>query len=372
MFYLTKIKTFKINKASIWSLKWSSFGNFLISCGVDGCVIVFSLTSSQVFYNFNRRNFIEKKIFQNWNCITFTKKEEIKSTHRDVNFSKNNYQIGISTFIGNTLVCKIFFSKKLRAIFFEKLTILKGSSSEVKNCAFSPDGTNFITCSRNKMVWNWEKNSENFFNSFFVLENHESDIKQSIWHPQLGIILTSTYEGFVRFFQKNFKEIWIINSFKFSFFSIFALKTDESGKKIIFSSTKGELFICPFWKNISKKTKKLSKLKYKFFFFSLGRQPIQSIDVSKTHSFLSLSGEEDSLTVLKICNVWAFKTIFKILYKGIKTFDILTFENSVIRSHCGNLNDLVWHPKNENLVASCGEDSLVIIWNFSDLKNNLV
>mmetsp|Transcript_37585 Transcript_37585/g.94241 ORF Transcript_37585/g.94241 Transcript_37585/m.94241 type:complete len:370 (+) Transcript_37585:50-1159(+) len=369
MFFLKKIKTLKTNNASIWSLKWNSLGNFLISCGVDGCILIWGITSSQISFSLNTKSLIEKKIYINWNCLSFQRKKGENSTHRTLSFSKNIYEIGISTFIGDTKICKIIFTNKSRTIYLKKLITLKGSTSEIKNCAFSPDGLNFIVCSRNKMVWNWEKDSKNFLNSFFVLENHESDIKQSIWHPQYGIILTSTYEGYVRLFQKNFKDIWIIFSFRFSFFSIFTLNTDENGEKIIFCSTKGELFIFPFWKSIFYKTNFFQKNPIKFFFFSMGAQMVFSTDISHINFFLALPGEEDSLQILKICNIWVLDKILKIFYIGIKQCEILIYENSIVRSHWGNLNNLAWHPKNENLIASCSEDSCIIIWNFSKIKN---
>uniref|UniRef100_A0A7S0W669 Uncharacterized protein n=1 Tax=Hemiselmis tepida TaxID=464990 RepID=A0A7S0W669_9CRYP len=265
MFFLDKIKTLKTNKSSIWSLKWNPLGTFLISCGVDGCIFIWGLASSRTSFDIKIRSFIEKEIYTKWNCITIQTKEYFKTTHRTLSYSKNVYQIGIGTFTGDIKICKIFFSGKNRKIFLKRLTVLKGSASEIKNCAFSQNGSNFVACSRNKIVWNWEKDSKDFFYSFFILENHESDIKQSIWHPQLGIILTSTYEGNIRLFQKNLKEIWIIHSFKFSSFSIFALTTDENGKKIIFGSTKGELFLFPFWKNIFHKNNYLSKKNLNFF-----------------------------------------------------------------------------------------------------------
>ncbi|ABW98147.1 hypothetical protein HAN_2g329 (nucleomorph) [Hemiselmis andersenii] len=366
MFFLNKIKIFKTNRASIWSLKWNTLGTFLISCGADGCVFIWGLTSSEISFDSKIRSLIEKKIYSNWNCITFQMKGPNKTTHRTLSISKNVYQIGISTFTGDTKICKIFFPKNIRKIFLTKLEVLNGPTSEIKNCSFSPDGSNLIACSRNKMVWNWEKDSKNFFNSFFVLENHESDIKQSIWHPQFGIILTSTYEGNVRLFQKNLEEIWIISSLRFSFFSIFTITTDESGEKIIFSSTKGELFIFPFWKNFFNKSFYFSKKNSAFFFFSIGNHSIFKFDISKSNFFFSLSGKDDSLHILKICSIWVWDKIFKIFYIGIRYFEILSFENSVIRSHCGNLNNLAWHPKNENLVASCSEDSCIILWNFSE------
>ena len=358
------IKTFHITKAVIWSIKWSFFGDFLVSCGVDGCIFIWAQRSSNICFNFRVRSVLDRNIFRTWNYVRVIHSKKSNGTYRDLSFSPNDYQFAICSFNGNIDIFKIYLSQKNHSISLKNLTTLKGNATELKECDFSADGSNFIACSRDKIVWNWTRTSSKNFQCIFVLMDHESDIKQICWHPAFGILITATYDGFLRIFRKNNQDMLLIISLKFSAFSIFSMSTDENGNKIIFGTGKGELFYLPFKKNIITRHKLINQGNKNFLFFSIGRDIIHCFQTSKSIALSGLSGDDDSLHILKINNIWAKNTCNILYYQGSKFNRAVFIENSIIRAHLGNPTDIAWHPRNENVMASCGEDSVIRIWCF--------
>ena len=71
-----KIKIFNLNSSSVWALSWSNLGNFLVSCTSDGMYFLWGKRSSAIIKNSKNKIEIERKIFQNWNCLEFSLKKK--------------------------------------------------------------------------------------------------------------------------------------------------------------------------------------------------------------------------------------------------------------------------------------------------------
>jgi len=116
-------------------------------------------------------------------------------------------------------------------------------------------------------LWIWRRENRNLFEPFFVFNNHESDVKQTKWHPYFGFIVTSTYDGIIRITSKKKNELLLISSLRFSSFSILGLNINNNGYKMTLCTGKGEIYAIPFFNNFFSGPKKKKKKKESFFFF---------------------------------------------------------------------------------------------------------
>lgn len=355
-----KIKIFNLNSSSVWALSWSNLGNFLVSCTSDGMYFLWGKRSSAIIKNSKNKIEIERKIFQNWNCLEFSLKKKKKSTIRSCSYSVNFYKISMCSFEGIFLTTKIFFSRSKGFFFTNELTSFCFGKSEIKSSEFSPNGEYFAASSRNKNLWIWRRENRNLFEPFFVFNNHESDVKQTKWHPYFGFIVTSTYDGIMRITYKKTNELLLISSLKFSSSSILGLNINYNGYKIALCTGKGDIYVMPFFSSFFSRPKK--KKKEEFFFFSFSRNTIHCIALSKLNSILSFSGDDDSLQIIKTVKIWSFSKNRTFLYKNATQNKFLEVQNSLPKAHYGFINCLAWHPRYNNFFASCGDDSIIIIW----------
>jgi WD40 repeat protein len=359
------IRKFKIHTASVWTIKWSKFGDFLVSSGGDGSVLLLG-PSSEVFLQFSgKKEKIEKRNIQDWNCLSYLKTFYFRGTSRKLSMSLNFNELCMSTLLGKIFVCTILFSKKKKNVIIKEKMSLNGFLSEIKGCEFSKDGILITACARNKILWVWERKFDASFQCLSVFDNHESDIKETRWHPNFKFLFSSSYEGFFRIFQKKLSEPILRTKIFFTHFSIWSFDFDEHGNQILYCSGKGEFFISVFQNQWFKEKKKIkSGRRFSIFFFSFNRNPLLNVHFSLTNSFILLSGDEENVEVLKISKIWIKKKNLKtFIYGGLKNFWI-DINKSIIRSHYGSIYKCIWNPKNEKIFATCGEDMIVRIWAF--------
>jgi hypothetical protein len=89
---------------------------------------------------------------------------------------------------------------------------------------------------------------------------------------------------------------------------------------------------------------------------------------SKSNAFFLISGNEEILHLIKQSKIKSKKKKKKYLFTGIKQNFCLIIKKSLYRFHFGYLNNCSWHPKNENVFVTCGEEGDVNFWSF--LKNS--
>ncbi|AFP65563.1 hypothetical protein CMESO_410 (nucleomorph) [Chroomonas mesostigmatica CCMP1168] len=361
MAYIICIRQFKIHVSSVWAMTWSILGDFLISSGGDGNILVWGpLHDSKKCFK-GIRHIIEKKNFLNWNILSYTKTYYFRGTFRKIDFCVNFGQFCIGTFFGKILVCTISFSKNLKIIFIKENFILDDFTSEVKSCQFSKDGRLLSIGTRNKILWIWEKKQCANFQCLIIIQKHESDIKETTWHPRVKFLATSSYEGFLRFFRKKVSETVLYKTFSYGNSSPWTMCFNESGNQILFCSGKGEIYILSFEIPILKtKKKRISFL----LFFSYSRNPLICMNLSKTNLLIVVSGQEQSLDIIKHSKMWARKKRKKVFYGSSSTTLWIEIDKSIVRSHFGNVYTCIWNPKNDKIFATSGENMCIRIWSY--------
>jgi WD40 repeat protein len=366
-YYLNHIQIFKTHKAIIWAMKWSSFGDFLISCGTDGVIFFFGFSLKIIIYKSREREKFEKFFYESWNCLSFIKSFYFQGSYRRINWCENFNQCCIPSFGGKVFICKIFFKKLFKTINIAKKFYLDGFTAEIKDSNFSKNGLKIITCTRDKTLWFWEKIISYEFQCLLILQGHESDIKRTSWHPRFTFVISITYNGFIRVFKKKNIEISLLRVLRFSDFSLLDFDFDINGNSFFFCSNQGELINLSnyLFPNFSRPNKWKKEKKYISFFF-LSRFSFFALNFSKSNAVFLITGEDETFHLIKNIKIKSRKKKKQYIFKGVKKNTGLNLENSFQRAQFGSINNCIWHPKNENLFATCGEDGNIHLWSFSN------
>jgi WD40 repeat protein len=340
------------HKAAVWNICWSSYGEFLLSCGADGIILIWGPTSKFICKNLNIKKTIENIHFVKWNNLCkFESFLEFK-TYRNIAWLSNFNQFCVCSFSGISHLCKIVFLNLNKSISLKKQSSLIGPSSEVKSCNYSPDGNLISISSRNKTVWIWEKDFRKNFNCFFILKQHDSDIKYLKWYPKHKYLITATYDGIMKFFKKEKKKLSYSGSISLFHSTIWNIKFSEKGNEFYFCTNKGEigcflkkkkLFICLFFSTVC----------ISFFLIS-----------NHTLAILHTNNEE-SVSILLRCKFSMKEKDLQFLYGGVSKLFRFKIENTLLCPHLGDINSLAWHPNNTNIIASCGDDLAICIWYYN-------
>ena len=100
----------------------------------------------------------------------------------DLSFSALIYRCWhvIFSFDGTASIWKI--NPKPETLELDCIAIVEGHDNEVKAIAWHPNGSLLATCGRDKSVWVWEVDGEDF-ECLEILNGHEQDVKHVAWHP---------------------------------------------------------------------------------------------------------------------------------------------------------------------------------------------
>mmetsp|Transcript_17784 Transcript_17784/g.42981 ORF Transcript_17784/g.42981 Transcript_17784/m.42981 type:complete len:371 (-) Transcript_17784:411-1523(-) len=360
------LKSFKISESTIWSIEWSNAGNFLFSSGSNGIISIWGPVLKTSHQTKNFKSNYDQKFFNGWKLLGKFNTLLINKTFRSIGISKNVNNLSVSNFSGELLLCNLenYISKKIFSI---KITSrLIGHSAEIKNSSFSLDGGLLSTCGRDKTILIWEKNHLRNFQCLFVIDNHESDIKRIIWHQSKEYIFSSTYNGFIRAIGVYSNE-WR-NCLKFTFDSsiIWSIDLNSQGEFILVLTEDASFFFCPIFRLSQIKTYILQNMK-KFSIILFENESFVTFKFSLINATLIFGSTTGALNILKKQKNFSSFSKNNIRYGKIlqdKNFYWLKNEIFLPNSSPESILSVIWHPLNENILASTGKNSKILIWFF--------
>ncbi|AEA38969.1 hypothetical protein CPARA_2gp311 (nucleomorph) [Cryptomonas paramecium] len=351
MLNLVRLTTLQGHSASVWKTTWSLQGELLISCGADGLVLTWGPFLCNNYHKINSKLMINLLHFSKWKLLCKFNLMSTCKSYKNINWSPNTNECCVVNFSGIFYTCQIVFFNKKKPITFKKKTSCFNSLSEIKNCRYSPNGTLLSVVTRNKRLYVWKKNDKDIIDCIFIDKNCKSDIKYSIWHFKHKYLITAEYGGTVNFFVKSKHTVAFKNAIIISpFCAIFKISFSKNSKNFHTNTSQGNFLI------FSKKKNNNNII----FLFS-----------NTTNFFCTTTSEFNSsflYTARENANI-AFKYKFFTknkcpicLYTGSFFFFKFKIEFMVKNFNLENTNYLTWHPLDDNIVSSCGDDTLIFIW----------
>ena len=350
-----RLKILNRHQATIWSVSWSSYGEFLISSGSDGIIFIWGPISILNFSDLDSKKTANRRKFSKWNNLSKFESFHKFKTYRNTFWLPNSSQFCVCTFSGISFLCNITFFKKKKSITMKKQYELIGPLSEIKNCIYSPDGNFVCVSARNKTIWTWKKNLKNNFNFFFIIKDHDSDLKCLRWYPRHKYLITASYNGIIKFYQKKKKNLFNKGSISAINATIWNILFTHNGKKIYFCTSQGDIGEFLEFKQL-----------YCFYIFST--ISIIFFHISIQTSSILYTNNEENINILFRCKYLIKEKIFHSLFGGVSKFFRFKIEKLLICPHVGDTNSFAWHPNDNNIIASCGDDLTIYIWYYSQVE----
>ena len=202
------LKSFKKHKALIWNICWSLFGDFLISCGTDGIILIWGPCIGCKLIDSILKKKDELLNFSLWTNICAIESFSKFRTYKNIKWAnKFNFFCAVS-FSGFSFMFNIIFQSGFkRQVYLQIQDMLLGPKCELKNCDFIRSGKFVSIVGRNKLIYIWKKNLREKYSCFFIIKYNKSDIKCIKWYMDHQHIITSSYNGELKIFFKKKKGI---------------------------------------------------------------------------------------------------------------------------------------------------------------------
>ncbi len=267
------------------------------------------------------------------------------------------------------------------------LTVLEGHESEVKGVAWNPSGNGLLaTCGRDKTVWFWEQQGgvggANHgadladladlvdFEVIDVKHGHEQDVKAIAWHPSGELLVSVSYDEALKFWKESEDtDEWecVLTVQTAHAGTVWDARFDARGEYLV---TSGDDKCVKLWRVGLEEVgddggygPRGVRCACVATVSGYHDRPIYSADVVRAGSrmLVASGGGDDSIVVVEI-DVGA----------DVNEDDPeCVVEKAVVRgAHGQDVNCVRWRPLGANqgaeyMLASCGDDQMVKLWEYS-------
>jgi len=229
---------------------------------------------------------------------------------------------------------------------FECIATLEGHENEVKGISWECSGSLLATCSRDKSVWIWEMESDNEFECISVLHGHTQDVKSVLWHPTKEILASCSYDDTIKLWADQDDDWYCIDTMAGHHSTVWEIAFDSTGDRLVSCSDDKSIII---WKNYPDGTGR-PKFKNVCTLSGYHTRCIYSVDWSSSGMIASASAD-DSIRI--------FSQDPSNRDENQPTFFLVCDKKG---AHAGDINCVRWSPTEPNLLATCGDDNVIRIW----------
>ena len=220
MAVMHELSTIEAHNDRVWAIDWYplSFPSnvyFLASCSSDRTIKIWSIQLITVFEACVKQSFVSDK--------------EHSRAIRSISWALDGYSLAAASFDGTVSVWKVQIIPSLNNMNSPQIDlvlsdILEGHQNEVKSVAWSTNCNLLATCSRDKTIWVWDRDTstkimhkpelvqhleiedngdeinelDDEFECAAVLTGHSQDIKSIIFVPNEHTILSSSYDNSIK------------------------------------------------------------------------------------------------------------------------------------------------------------------------------
>jgi WD40 repeat protein len=321
---LSLLATLEGHKDRVWNLAWSPNGDLLASCSGDKSIRLWS------------------KIGDKW-LLRDILDDGHERTVRRIAFSPNGQFLASASFDATCCIWELQDGE------FKLIATLEGHENEVKCVDWAASGSLLATCSRDKSIWIWEMESDKEFECVSVLHGHTQDVKAIAWHPDREVLVSCSYDDTIKVWLDDDDDWFCSETLKGHTSTIWDMAFNASGTLLASCSDDRSLIIWKYTPPPQGKregTDGTSCWKLQQKIDEAHGRTMYSVAWSKSN-YLATSGADDSIKIYQQSESSQF------VLKETKT-----------KAHHTDVNCLRWNPKQINILASCGDDGLIRIWEY--------
>lgn len=277
---------------------------------------------------------------------------------------------------------------------FERVGLVTGHENEVKCSAYSPSGSYFATCSRDKSVWIYETDPSHEYDCVGLLQSHSQDVKSVQWHPTQDVLFSCSYDDTIKVWGPDGDDWSCKETLSAHTSTVWDLSFDRAGARFVSCSDDRTLRVWrPEGGGGGGPTMGLSTMSYVMPLFRGGLTPglQQAAQNAALHApehadcgwqvASTIQGQHDGpIYSVDWCKHDAGGSCVSIATACGDNF-VRVFQPSQagalegwvcvasVEAHEMDCNAVAWCPTpvsdDISLLASCGDDGLVRIWRFA-------